>query len=313
MESVNKKTFVYKTVDDLEIQSDIYLPPSTLPNKPYPVVIHFHGGGLIAGDRNLQILDLHNEFLQENWIYISFDYRLGPEIKIYDLWADCQDHWKWIFTELPKLISVELDCTKIATIGESAGGYLALLSGYKLLSPCPTVIVNFFGIAAIQSDFYNRPKLDLTPETRVSADVLKEILPKPISQTLLFTPDMKFTTRFMLYAYYFQNGLFLKELWGLNPELPEDREKLSPWIPVKNITKEFPPTIVLHGNKDPLVPIEDSVEFVEGLKRNEVEHQFVMADVEGHGFFFRKGDEGYEKYIYPSFLWIKKHFSTRTV
>jgi len=81
MESVNKKTFVYKTVDDLEIQSDIYLPPSILPNKPYPVVIHFHGGGLIAGDRNLQILDLHNEFLQENWIYISFITGLVPKSK----------------------------------------------------------------------------------------------------------------------------------------------------------------------------------------------------------------------------------------
>jgi len=58
-----------------------------------------------------------------------------------------------------------------------------------------------------------------------------------------------------------------------------------------------------------LVPFSDSEAVVEALKKNGVEHQFLVADKEGHGFFYRKGEEGYEKCISPAIVWLKKYFS----
>jgi len=301
-----RKTFVYKQTGDIEIQSDVYLPTSTLPDHSYPVIVHFHGGGFIAGDRNLNVPDLFSEFIQANWIYISFDYRIGLEVKIYDLWSDCVDHWKWVFTELPKLLNIKFDLSKIGTIGESAGGYLALLSGYKLQPP-PKVIVNYFGIVCIDSDFYNRPHINLPEENRISKEVMKLIETKPLTGAPVFTPEMKFSPRMELYTYLCQNGLVVKELWGLN--LPEDLEKLSSWVPLKNISKDFPPTLVLHGKNDNVVPLSDSKELVQLLKKNGTDYQFVLAENEGHGWFYKKGDEGYENLVYPAFLWFKKYFS----
>lgn len=48
-DSSEKKEFVYKTVDSHEIKANIFLPNVT---GLYPVLIYFHGGGFIFGNRD---------------------------------------------------------------------------------------------------------------------------------------------------------------------------------------------------------------------------------------------------------------------
>lgn len=43
-----KKTYTYKTVDDVQIKADVYRPDDT---KLRPVVVWLHGGALIMGSR----------------------------------------------------------------------------------------------------------------------------------------------------------------------------------------------------------------------------------------------------------------------
>lgn len=44
------KTITYSRVEDLDIQLDLYLPPE-LKAGMVPALVHFHGGGMIAGCR----------------------------------------------------------------------------------------------------------------------------------------------------------------------------------------------------------------------------------------------------------------------
>ena len=50
------------------------------------------------------------------------------------------------------------------------------------------------------------------------------------------------------------------------------------------MTKQFPPTLLLHGDKDTDVPYEQSVLMAEALKRHGVEHQLITMTNRGHGF-----------------------------
>ena len=46
-----KTTYTYKTVGDLNILADVYVPDKSLYNK-YPVLFATHGGGFVIGDKN---------------------------------------------------------------------------------------------------------------------------------------------------------------------------------------------------------------------------------------------------------------------
>jgi len=312
MENHQKKSFVYKKVDDLELISDVYLPGQLNLSYTPTVIVHFHGGGLTSGDRNLLSPEYYRQFLQENWIYISFDYRLAPETKLLDLWRDCEDHWKWLLEDLPKLLQIrEFDPSRIGMLGFSAGGYLALLSGYKL-QPQPACIVNFYGIASIDSDQYTKPNENVPPEMKISEEVyLKLIEPRPIAGVPFFTADWKPTPRFAVCGYLLQKGLFVKEVFGLDVQQPEELEKLYLWKPARHVTPSYPPTILLHGTKDTVVPFSESVEMVEALKKHGVEHQFVVVEGQGHAYYFLKSDPNYALhnalYVDPALHWFKKY------
>jgi acetyl esterase/lipase len=307
-DNFEKKSFVYKKVDGLELLSDVYLPKSTQPEHEYATIVYFHGGGLVVGDRNPLGFEFINDLLNENWIYISFDYRLCPEVKIYDLWSDCEDHWKWVLTELPKLLNIKIDKSKIGSLGDSAGGYLALLSGYKL-QPRPTVIVDYFGIVSIDSDYYNKPKENYPPELSISLEKYNQLLvPTPLSgchalDPVTFAP----LPRSYIFSYFVQEGLFSKTLWGLDIHNPDELKKLLEWHPAHNISKDYPPVIIQHGDKDIIIPISNSLEMIESLKKYGVEYQWTVATGHGHGFFVKKGGEEYKKYMTSALLWLKKY------
>jgi len=290
----NKSSFVYKKIGDLELLTDVYH-PNPLYQEQYPVIIHFHGGGLIVGDRNLQDPDFIPEALQSNWIYITFDYRLAPEVKIVDIWSDCTDHWNWVFQELPKLLHVKLDHQRVGAMGESAGGYLTLLAGYKPLHPRPVAIAEFYGINGVDSDYFNKPKENIPTEAVVPESVMELVEAKPLSGAPWLTADFKPTPRSSIWSYLIQKGLYGKSVFGFDVNKSEELEKLIEWKPTKNITRDYPPTIVLHGNKDTIVPFQDAEEVVESLKKAGVDHQFIIGEGEGHGFFYRKPDPKYQE------------------
>ncbi len=75
------------------------------------------------------------------------------------------------------------------------------------------------------------------------------------------------------YGYGDVDGLWTKEVTGYDPIT--ERNKLDPYCPVRNITLQYPPIIMLHGTEDTDVPCQESRDIAEQLKRHGVRHEAV--------------------------------------
>ncbi|MCX6219288.1 alpha/beta hydrolase [Spirosoma sp.] len=74
---------------------------------------------------------------------------------------------------------------------------------------------------------------------------------------------------------------------------------LSPFMA---ITPDTPPTLILHGTADPIVPLEQSERFIDKLKRTGVPAQLIVHQGGGHGW-----DETWESDLGVLASWFEKY------
>jgi acetyl esterase/lipase len=212
-------------------------------------------------------------YLQAGYAVVSIDYRLAPETKLPEIIEDLQDAYRWVRERGHELFSIDPD--RVALVGNSAGGYLALMGGFAL-SPRPKALVSFYGYGDIAGDWERRPDphyLDLEPVTKEEA--YKGVGGKVLSESPLFP-------RVVFYNFCRQNGLWLKEVAALDPDAePTD---FDPYRPISHVTKEYPPTMLLHGDKDTDVPFGESVRMAAALERHGVPHQLIRMTNYDHLF-----------------------------
>ncbi len=81
-----------------------------------------------------------------------------------------------------------------------------------------------------------------------------------------------------------QMAVFLPA-FGVDPKGPKERiaAVARAVSPIYLVTPTFPPTFLIHGDKDPLVPIEQSRRFDEALAKAGVAHRLLVVPGEGHG------------------------------
>ncbi len=103
-----------------QIPARVYTPDGA---GPFPVIVYFHGGGWVIGDKELYDGGARGLAKQANAVVVSVDYRLAPENKFPASWDDCLAAYKWA---LANAASIKGDPKKLALAGESAGGNLAL-------------------------------------------------------------------------------------------------------------------------------------------------------------------------------------------
>jgi len=134
-------TYTYKTVGNLSILADVFVPSSSNYSK-YPVFFCVHGGGYMLGAKSEGSTDQErNEALSRGWAVVSIDHRLSPGVVLRDIVQDMQDAYTWVRTKLVNIIPI--DPNNIIVFGQSAGGGLAVISGYKL-SPPPKAVISFY-------------------------------------------------------------------------------------------------------------------------------------------------------------------------
>ena len=265
-----KTTFVYKTVGECSIIADVYRPAD---ESVRPAILWIHGGALIGGDRSGIRKDQLASYLDAGFVVVSIDYRLAPETKLPAIIEDLRDAYRWLRKEGPKAFKIDPD--RIAVVGHSAGGYLTLMSGF-CLKPRPRALVSFYGYGDIVGAWYSRPDPYYSSQPAVSAKEAYSVVGgKPISEN---APN----DRFRFYLYCRQNGLWPREVAGRDPD--RDPTFFKPYCPIRNVTRAYPPTLLLHGDQDTDVPYIQSVEMAAELERNHVTHELVTLKDLGHGF-----------------------------
>lgn len=89
---------------------------------PYPVIVYYHGGGWVIADINVYGSSAQGLCEQTGAIVVAVEYPQGPEHKFPAAHNASFDAYKWV---VGNAASLKGDVTKIALVGESAGGNLA--------------------------------------------------------------------------------------------------------------------------------------------------------------------------------------------
>ncbi|KAI1416405.1 BcPKS16, polyketide synthase [Hypoxylon sp. FL1857] len=177
--SMQMETVVYKEVEGVQIPADIYMPQDP-PRSAMSVAMMIHGGGHMTLSRKA-IRPAQTSFLLENGVLpVSFDYRLCPQVNLLDgPIADIRDAYQWTKTELPAILErrgITIDPTRVAVIGWSTGGHLAMTTDWTSRSlgiDPPRAILSFYGPTDFESGGEHSSIFSLTSKVRRSLPSLK--------------------------------------------------------------------------------------------------------------------------------------------
>jgi acetyl esterase/lipase len=219
--------------------------------EPRPAVVVFHGGGLVYG-QPIQDAPWAEEIAEQGYVTFLAGYRLFGEFDGSNPWpAQLDDARHAIRWVRAHADEFNVDPERVCAIGHSAGGQLAGLLGTTE------------GPADPDSDLAGIPsRADCVVNISGPSD-LTDPDPDPDWQQML-------------------NRLY----GGSIEEVPEVWTAASV---VHNVDEETVPLLVIHGNLDETVPIEDSRKLVSTLAASGVEHDF--AEVETDHFDVLELDE----------------------
>jgi acetyl esterase/lipase len=213
-----KKDIQYNTTGR-PLLLDIYYPRKTTDIK-LPCVVWIHGGALI--DTSIQKdYDLVRwgiaRTVKNGYISVSIDYRLITESPLPTAIQDCETAIRFLKSQARQY---RIDTTRIAVVGESAGGYLAGFCSFA----CNT--------NAFSTQEWNQAS-------------------NKIACGVLWYPAINHT----------------------------------PYNMIDYISPDGIPVISIHGNKDGLVPIDQSYQIERKCKEKGIDFQLYMIKDAQHGFF----------------------------
>ena len=102
-----------------ELAVRVYSPEG---NGPFPALVYFHGGGFVLADKDVYDAGPRALSKQANAVVVSVDYRQAPEHRFPAAVDDAAAAFRYVAQNAKKW---NIDPTKIAVGGESAGGNLA--------------------------------------------------------------------------------------------------------------------------------------------------------------------------------------------
>ncbi len=262
------RTEVYKTVNGLDIKADIY----GAGGGKRPAVVWIHGGALIMGSRNGVPRQLRERLLGYGYAIVSIDYRLAPETKLPAIIDDVRDAFRWVREKGPRF---GIDPERIGTAGGSAGGYLTLMTGFAV-TPRPRALASFWGYGELTTpwcaepdDFYRKKPL-----------VSKEEAEGAVGSAPVADPPPE-NSRGRFYLYCRQQGIWPNRVSGHDAK--KENQWFDPYCPLRNVTAQYPPTILVHGTADTDVPYDESRNMAARLKQAGVVHEFLTVQGAGHG------------------------------
>ncbi len=223
------KNIEYKNVDSISLQLDLYKLKNL--QNPAPVMIFIHGGAWRTGKRS-DYLPYLIDYAKKGYITITVSYRLIKAAIFPAAVQDVNCAVRWIRDHAEEY---GIDPDRMALIGGSAGGHLAMMVGYAGDEP-----------------MFNKNCQD-EKSSKVKAII-----------NLYGPTDL--TTPYSISTYQAKD--FIGSSYDEHPEL------YNLASPKTFITPDDPPTLTFHGTIDSLVPVSQADSLDIWLSRVGVPHDY---------------------------------------
>lgn len=261
----------YRTVDGQTLVLDLYLPPKSAGKRP--AVLFVHGGGFIKG--HSRMMGAEEDFPARLAALAAEGYVVASmEYRLTSkarFPAQVRDAKAAVAWLRGHSADYGIDPRRIAIWGSSAGGMIAASVG----TSCGVADFDPEGGDAGSRDNCVQAVADWFGPTSVDTDRLSVI--------------------------------YLGCLASLNC----DADRMTAASPISHISKDDPPTQILHGDSDSLVPLSQSKSFEEALRAANVAVEYLVVKGAGHGL--KADDPVRQKAILDDALASLEAFLNRTI
>ncbi|MEJ8554780.1 alpha/beta hydrolase fold domain-containing protein [Tepidibacter sp. Z1-5] len=242
----------YKFVDGQELKLDIYM-ANVLDDEKRPAIVYVHGGFWAFGNKKSEIpyfKDLINILNNKGFTFVSIDYRLTNKNTKFP--EPVKDVKDAIRWLRKNAVSYNIDENKIGICGNSAGGHLALLEG-------------------------------LTDDSMyLGNEDLKNISSKVNFIISFFGPTDLTLVKGKKYTATTKNLI-----GGTINDMKDIYINASPMY---CLSENTPPILLIHGEKDTIVPISQSKALYEKSKSLGIDVEFVPVKNASHGLISTAGE-----------------------
>ena len=226
---------------------DLYLPDL---GYATPLIVWIHGGAFRMGSKEDRV---PFEMLEQGYAIASLNYRLSQHALFPAQIEDCKAAVRWLRAHAD---TYGLDPSRFASWGESAGGHLAAMLGTAGHERSFEVGEHLEHSSSVQAvlDFFGPTDFLQMDAQRPPEGMVHDTWDSPESQLV----------------------------GGAIQEHPAEVARANP---VTYVTPETPPFLIVHGDRDPLVPYHQSTLLVAALEAAGVPVTFYTVVGAGHGGF----------------------------
>jgi len=248
-----ERDLAYVQGGDESQKLDLYLPEKPAAG-PLPLIVHIHGGGWRGGSKSpCPFLVMVNR----GYAVASIEYRFSQKAVFPAQIQDCQAAIRWLRGQAGKY---GLDAGRVGVIGGSAGGHLSAL----------------VGTAGGAKAF---PQIGGFPDQSDDVQCVCDIFgPANFATVMQQAADDRNVRN--IFKFNSDSDPYALLIGG---NLETDSEKVAAVSPVHYITADDPPTLILHGTHDALVPYAQSVELADALRAQGVPVWLQTLPGSGHG------------------------------
>jgi acetyl esterase/lipase len=234
----------YAVVGEHSLGLDLYLSAT----RGQPLLVYVHGGAWRGGSKaHPPILALQ----EHGFAIASVDYRLSTQAKFPAQIHDIKAAIRYLRA---RAVDYGYDATRIGIIGSSAGGHLAALVG---------VTNGHKDLEGLVGDHLKQSSDVQCTVSLFGASNLQSILSQSTDHGLSVRVPA------------------LKLLLGGQPTERADLAKLA--SPVAHVDKDDPPLLLIHGDADPQMPPQQSLEFAKAYEALNLPVQYARIAGGKHG------------------------------
>jgi acetyl esterase/lipase len=139
--------------DSVPLSMDVYRPPQV---GKYPGIVAIYGGGWQSGNP-MQNADFNRYMAFRGYTVFAIDYRHAPRYRFPDQLDDVRAAQRFIQKYAAEY---ETDPERIALLGRSAGGHLAMLTAYQPDALPVRAVVNYYGPFNLTQGYKEPPNPD---------------------------------------------------------------------------------------------------------------------------------------------------------